>query len=90
MNFSKIINGIKQLVITHGYTKSANELLKLSEAQLNDIGVSRELLKRGAKAYPWRSEEAVLSHSIPSNLTRLKTTNVIHNTPIMTRRPKAA
>ena len=90
MNFNKIKNGIKEVIIFAGYSRTAKELLKLSEKQLNDIGVSRELLTRGAKAYPWRSEEAVLSMSIPANVTKLRTSKVIQNTPIMTRRPKAA
>ena len=90
MIFNTIKNGIKEVFIVSGYSKTAKELLKLSERQLNDIGVSRELLLKGAKAYPWREEKASLSKAIPSNVTKLKTTKIIENTPIMPQTPKAA
>jgi len=89
MIFSTITKGIKEAFIVSGYSKTAKELLKLSERQLSDIGVSRELLLKGAKAYPWRDEKQV-SQTIPLNLTRLKTSKVIENTPIMPHTPKAA
>jgi len=88
MIFSKIKTRIKEAFIVSGYSRTVKELLKLSDMQLVDIGVSRELLQRGVSAYPWR-EEAV-SQVIPKNVTKLHTTTVIANTPIMPRRPKAA
>jgi len=90
MIFSKIKKGIKEAFMVSGYSKTAKELLKLSETQLIDIGVSRELLKKGAKAYPWREENSVFTKAIPSNVTQLKTKKVIENTPIMPQTPKAA
>ena len=88
MIFSKIMKGIKEAFMVSGYSHTAKELLKLSERQLTDIGVSRELLKKGGKGYPWRSEEVL--QVIPNNVTTLKTTKVISNTPIMPKTPKAA
>lgn len=90
MNFSKIINGLKETVILTGYNRTAKELLNLSDRQLNDIGVSKELLTRGGRAYPWRSEEAVISKSIPANVTKLRVTKEIENTSVMPSRSKAA
>jgi len=34
--------------------RAAKQLELLSDKQLEDIGVSRELLKLGAEAYPWK------------------------------------
>ncbi len=90
MIFSKIKNRIKEAFMVSGYSHTAKELLKLSERQLSDIGVSRELLVKGASAYPWREVDVRMTKSIPSNVTKFKTNKVIENTPIMPRRPKAA
>jgi len=86
--FTKTINRIKEAFMVSGYSRTAKELLKLSDAQLKDIGVSRELLKTGYSGYPWRKEaEAAI---IPNNVTQLKNARVIANSPIMPPRPKAA
>ena len=90
MIFNTIKKGIKEAFMVSGYSHTAKELLKLSERQLNDIGVSRELLLKGAKAYPWRDEKVSMSKAIPSNVTKFRTTKVIENTPIMPQTPKAA
>ena len=90
MNFNKIISNVKEAIIVSGYSRTAKELLKLSERQLNDIGVSRELLTRGGKAYPWRDERKGISNSIPANVTKFRTTKIIENSPIMPSTPKAA
>lgn len=84
------MKGIKEVFMVSGYSKTAKELLKLSESQLTDIGVSREQLLKGAKAYPWRDEKVTPSMVIPSNVTQLKTKKIIENTPIMPQTPKAA
>ncbi len=88
MIFSKIKTRIKEAFIVSGYSSTVAELKKLSDRQLEDIGVSRELLKVGVKAYPWR-EEAV-SQVIPSNVTNLNTLKTVTHTPIMPQKPKAA
>ncbi len=90
MIFSKIMKRIKEAFMVSGYSRTAKILLTLSERQLADIGVSRELLLKGVEAYPWREETLKASQSIPSNVTKLKTTKVIENTPIMPHTPKAA
>jgi len=90
MIFSKIMKGIKEAFIVSGYSRTAIELRNLSDSQLADIGVSRELLLLGAKGYPWRDEKVKPSTVIPSNVTKLKAKKVIENTPIMPHTPKAA
>ena len=90
MIFNTIKNGIKEAFMVSGYSQTAKELLKLSERQLSDIGVSRELLLKGGRAYPWREEQHMVAKEIPSNVTTLRTNKIIENTPIMPRRPKAA
>ena len=90
MIFNTIKKGIKEAFMVSGYSQTAKELLKLSERQLTDIGVSRELLMKGGRAYPWRDESLTVSQSMPSNITKFRTKKVIENTPIMPRRPRAA
>lgn len=41
-------------------TRTLRNLNKLSESQLDDIGVSRELLAQGVRAFPWRIEDTGL------------------------------
>ncbi len=88
MIFSKIKNRIKEAFLVSGYSQTVKELRKLSDRQLADIGVSRELLKVGASAYPWREEK--ISQVIPKNVTNLNTLKTVTHTPIMPRTPKAA
>jgi len=88
MFFKKIIKAITEAFMVSGYSRTARELRKLSDRQLSDIGVSRRLLAKGAKAYPWREEK--VSQEIPANVTHLKTKTVIATTPIMPNTPKAA
>lgn len=51
-----IFKPIETLVKTIGLNKSAKQLELLSDKQLDDLGVSREKLKLGAAAYPWKAE----------------------------------
>ena len=88
MNFSKIINGIKEAFISSGYSRTAKELYLLSDRQLVDLGFSRELLKLGVKGYPWRSEQ--VTQSIPENVTQLHVNKVNENILDMSIAPKAA
>ena len=88
MNFSKMIKRIQEAFIVSRYSKTVKELQKLSDRQLADIGVSRELLILGAKGYPWREE--MVSQVIPNNVTNFRTKKIIAHTPIMPRTPKAA
>ncbi|MFZ1389885.1 MAG: DUF1127 domain-containing protein [Thiolinea sp.] len=41
-------------------TRTLRDLNKLSESQLDDIGVSRELLAQGVAGFPWRAQDAGL------------------------------
>ena len=90
MNFSQIINRIKEAFVVSGYSRTVKMLQGLSDQQLADIGISRRLLKQGASAYPWREEQVVVSQVVPVNLTKISTSKIIENTPIMPRAPKAA
>lgn len=57
MNFTKLINRIKDAYIAYGYSRSAIELSRFSTSQLAEVGISKQLLSQGASAYPWRLEE---------------------------------
>ena len=41
-------------------TRTLRNLNKLTDSQLDDIGISRELLVKGVSAYPWQVEEVGL------------------------------
>ncbi len=88
MNFTKIKKSIKEAFMISGYSRTAIELLKLSDRQLEDIGISRALLKKGYTAYPWREE--VLDQVIPDNVSSLNTAKKVANSPILSRAPRAA
>ena len=88
MNFTKIKDGIKEAIKISGYSRTANELLNLSDYQLEDLGLSRGLLEQGYSAYPWRVEAK--SQDIPDNVTEFIATKKVVDTQIKTRRPRAA
>ena len=93
MSFNKIINSIHKAFLVSGYSRTAKELYLLSDRQLEDLGISRALLKRGYAGYPWRVE-AVVAQEIPDNVSQLKVTKSatasVNQTPIMPQKPKAA
>ena len=49
-----IIHVINDAMMQAARERVRSELLRRSDRQLEDIGVSRELLQRGARAWPWR------------------------------------
>lgn len=52
----------------------AKEILLLSDRQLDDIGLSRTKLEKGAKAYPWKVEA---TPDILANLVNLNTRTIV-------------
>ena len=56
MKFTKIIKAFEEALSNVGYARAAHALLKLDDRQLEDAGLSRELLKQGPKAWPWKLE----------------------------------
>ncbi|WP_162596679.1 DUF1127 domain-containing protein [Thiofilum flexile] len=66
-----MMNTVKSLAqSTVVYMKRAavrRNLMSFSDAMLDDIGVSRELLEQGVKAYPWLLKEDKDSTSFGSN-----------------------
>lgn len=49
---------VYKFIDTYQKSRVMRALMELSNAQLDDIGVSRYELERGIKAYPWRAEVA--------------------------------
>ena len=88
MNLTKIKNGILETFEIMGYSRAANELLKLSDAHLDDLGISRTLLEQGYKAYPWREDGK--GQAIPNNVTSIQSTQIDVDTLVKPRRPRAA
>lgn len=93
MIIDKIFNGIKNIIggindglMLSGYSRTAIELRKLSDKRLAELGISKELLEKGA--YPWREE--IVSQEIPDNLTTLKTIETDSKKLVMPQTPKAA
>lgn len=50
---------IKDLFLAYSRQRVASGLMQLPDNQLSDIGVSRDLLRQGAKAFPWRENNTV-------------------------------
>ena len=94
MNFSTIKSTIKDAFIISRYSRTAQELDLLSNAQLAGLGISRELLALGGKAYPWREAEVSqeISQTIPATVTNLKTLEIAtySEEPQKPHTPKAA
>lgn len=44
---------------TAQYDKTAKRLLRFSDTELAQAGLSRQLLQQGATAFPWRMAEVV-------------------------------
>ncbi len=88
MNFNTIKKLIKQAFLVSRYSRTAHELLQLSESQLEDIGVSRALLKQGYRAYPWRIE--VKKQTISDNVLTLSAVTPADQTTVMPHTSKAA
>ncbi len=55
MNLLKTITSVaKKVIDIHQKKQTLRVLMELSDAQLEDIGISRHDLQSGIKAYPWR------------------------------------
>lgn len=88
MNLTTIKNNILETFEVMGYTRTARELLNLSNAQLEDLGLSRALLEKGYSAYPWRESET--GQAIPNNVTKLNPAQVAVDTQVKSNTAKAA
>ncbi len=51
-----------------GHARARSHLLAQSDRTLADAGFSRELLKQGVDAWPWRHDDAPSEPLAPSNL----------------------
>ena len=54
---SRIIHGLTDAFERAGEERARAYLLGLSNAHLSDMGLSRELIKQGPKAWPWHAED---------------------------------
>ena len=92
MNFKNVLTKLNESFLHSGYARTAQELNMLSDRQLDDLGISRALLKLGANGFPWRPEEP--AQAIPDNVSQIKAakaaTSSIDQTSIMPKTPKAA
>lgn len=50
------VKSINYIFERAGLNRAARQLELLSDKQLEDMGVSRELLQFGAEAYPWKAQ----------------------------------
>lgn len=51
--FNKLLHGFNSYMTYMGRVKAREVLLKCSDRMLRDVGISRELLESGVKAWPW-------------------------------------
>jgi hypothetical protein len=77
---SKLYN---QARININLNMTANALLKHPDSSLKDIGVSRHLLIKGAKAYPWKEMNTAgitsvgLTSKVKTKITTPANANVV-------------
>lgn len=51
-----MLNKLKLQFHNHALRKTRTELLKMSDRQLEDVGISRMLLRQGIASWPWRDD----------------------------------
>ena len=56
-----MLNKMKNYLQNHALRKTRVQLLTMSDRQLDDCGISRELLQQGISAWPWREDETTLA-----------------------------
>ena len=49
-----LLKDINKVVVAEKRNKTAEELAKMTDRQLADMGIARWKLELGARAYPWR------------------------------------
>ena len=65
-----MFNAINRYFQNHGRYKAREQLLNMSDRQLDDLGMSRDLLSRGIDYWPWREESnAARQFSQPKKMT---------------------
>lgn len=66
---NKITKALAQISINTNLNRTARELLTYSDSCLLDIGISRHLLLKGAKGYPWKEISQSDIYSVALNTT---------------------
>ena len=65
-----MFNAINRYFQNHGRHKAREQLLNMSDRQLEDMGLSRDLLRRGIHYWPWREElDAAPRSAQPKKMT---------------------
>ncbi len=75
--FDKIAKALKQFSINANLNKTARDLLEYPDSCLLDIGISRHLLLKGAKGYPWKEISQSDIYSVALNNTGTIDTKII-------------
>ncbi len=75
--FDKIAKALNQFSINANLNRTAKELLTYPNSCLLDIGISRHLLLKGAKGYPWKEINTNDIYSVALNNTSTIDTKII-------------
>lgn len=75
--FDKITKALNQITINANLNRTAKELLTYPDSCLLDIGISRHLLVKGAKGYPWKEINRGDIYSVALNTTGTIDTKII-------------
>ena len=67
----------------HAIHKTRRVLLTMSDRQLEDVGISRDLLAQGASAWPWRAD-TVISDDQPKRMSATEINKAIRELSDMT------
>ena len=72
--FKRIMHAFTDALERSAQARTREYLLGLSDRHLHDMGLSRELLKQGPKAWPWRnSEDPLIASWSPAAMHELNT-----------------
>lgn len=63
-----MLNKLKAHMHNYALRKTRIQLLNLSDNQLEDVGISRELLKEGISSWPWREGQTAMLTAQPGKM----------------------
>lgn len=60
----KMFKAIQNYLEEYGKHRTRHVLLSMSDKQLHDVGISRDLLIKGVQAWPWRMSDTTAGQTV--------------------------
>jgi len=74
---NRIMKRITNYLEYYAKVRTHQILLTLSERQLEDAGISKELVLKGTSAWPWRFEEPSVALPVKASVSKIKATSLV-------------